>query len=162
MFGWMTVLGCSGTEAPKQEAPKQETPKPPPAEAPPAPAPAPAPPAPLAPAPANAKVFFVEPKDGAKVTSPVHVKFGVEGMDVKPAGDASPNSGHHHLIINGTGIEQGQAVPKDETHIHYGKGQMEDDLKLAPGQYTLTLQFADQNHLSYGPQLTSTIHITVK
>jgi hypothetical protein len=162
MSRWVIALvmttGCWG----EVQQPTKVEPVPVPAPAPPVQAPAPAAVAPVVPAPAAAKVFFVEPKDGAKVSSPVHVKFGVEGMDVKPAGDATPNTGHHHLIINGSSIEQGQVVPKDETHIHYGKGQLEDDLKLTPGDYTLTLQFADLNHLSYGSQMSSTIHITVQ
>jgi len=36
---------------------------------------------------AQARVFFVAPKDGATVTSPVHVVFGLEGMGLAPAGD---------------------------------------------------------------------------
>src|SRR3546814_12168545 len=38
------------------------------------------------PAPANAKVYFIEPKDGATVTSPVKVVFGLSGAGVSPAG----------------------------------------------------------------------------
>ena len=77
----------------------------------------------------GAKVFFVSPQDGASVTSPVSIQFGLEGAEVKPAGENVPNSGHHHLIINGTGIEHGIVVPKDETHIHYGKGMKYEKFK---------------------------------
>ena len=31
------------------------------------------------PSPEGAKVFFITPKDGATVTSPVHIEFGIEG-----------------------------------------------------------------------------------
>jgi hypothetical protein len=108
------------------------------------------------------KVFFVEPKDGATVQSPVHVVFGVEGMKVIPAGDTTANTGHHHLIIDGKPVPKGEAVPADDTHIHYGKGQTETDVKLPPGKHTLTMQFADGLHRSYGPDMSSTITITVK
>jgi hypothetical protein len=37
--------------------------------------------------PAGAKVQFVEPTEGAKVKSPVTVKFAVEGMTLRPAGE---------------------------------------------------------------------------
>ena len=47
------------------------------------------------------RVFFIEPKDGAVVANPFTVKFGLEGLALKPAGDATPDSGHHHLIIDG-------------------------------------------------------------
>ena len=47
----------------------------------------------------GAKVMILEPADGATVTSPITVKFGVEGMELVPAGTDQPNSGHHHLLI---------------------------------------------------------------
>ncbi len=108
------------------------------------------------------RVFFVEPKDGATVQSPVQVKFGVEGMTVKPAGDMAAGTGHHHLIVDGKPVPKGEVVPTDDTHIHFGKGQTETELKLAPGAHTLTLQFADGSHRSYGPDMSNTIKITVK
>lgn len=111
--------------------------------------------------PADAKVFFVAPADGAKVTSPVAIKMGVEAMTVKPAGTLEAATGHHHIIVDGKGVAPGTAVPADATHIHYGKGQTETTLELAPGTHTLTLQFADGMHRSYGPALASTITITV-
>jgi hypothetical protein len=107
-------------------------------------------------------VSFVEPADGATVTSPFKVKFGVSGMDVKPAGDMSANTGHHHLLINAEPIKAGESVPFDATHLHFGKGQTETDVTLPPGVYTLTLQFANGAHQSYGPAGSKTIKVTVK
>lgn len=112
--------------------------------------------------PAGARVFFVEPADGAEVSSPVKVKMGVEGMGINPAGELKPGTGHHHIIIDGKAPEKGAAVPADETHIHYGKGQTETELELAPGEHTLTMQLANGHHMSYGPQMSTTIKITVK
>lgn len=155
------LVACSGGET----APKVE-PAPAPApvvEAPPAPAPPPAPAVvPVAPVPAGAKVMFVEPKDGAKVKSPVKLVFGVEGMTVKPAGEIAPDTGHHHVIVGPSGTPTGEIVPADETHIHFGKGQTEAELPLPPGEHKLTLQFADGNHASYGPALSQTITVTVE
>jgi hypothetical protein len=108
------------------------------------------------------RVFFVEPADGATVTSPFKVKFGVEGMEVKPAGDETPNSGHHHILVNMDSIAEGQAIPFSDTHIHFGKGQTETELKLAPGTYKLTMQFANKGHVSYGKAMSHTIKVTVK
>ncbi|TFW11696.1 DUF4399 domain-containing protein [Massilia arenosa] len=107
-------------------------------------------------------VAFVEPADGATVTSPFKVKFGVDGMAVKPAGEMAEKTGHHHLIINGTSIKSGESIPFDDKHMHFGKGQTETELKLPPGQYTLTLQFANGAHQSYGEPMSKTIHVTVK
>ena len=107
------------------------------------------------------KVFFVNLKDGDKVKSPVAVEMGVEGMEVEPANELNVGKGHHHIVIDGTFIEKGKAVPADATHIHYGKGQTQDTLKLEPGKHTLTLQFADGYHQSYGEKWSTTINIEV-
>ncbi|WP_395399979.1 DUF4399 domain-containing protein [Pseudoduganella sp. UC29_106] len=107
-------------------------------------------------------VSFVEPQDGATVTSPFKVKFAVNGMDVKPAGDMSANTGHHHLLINAESMKAGEAIPFDETHMHFGKGQTETEVKLPPGKYKLTMQFANGAHQSYGQGLSKTINVTVK
>ncbi|WP_332854792.1 DUF4399 domain-containing protein [Duganella sp. S19_KUP01_CR8] len=111
---------------------------------------------------AQQSVSFVEPADGATVTSPVKVKFAVSGMEVKPAGDMTANTGHHHLLINAAPVKAGEVVPADETHIHFGKGQTETEVKLAPGTYVLSMQFANGLHQSYGPGMSKDIKITVK
>ena len=107
------------------------------------------------------KVYFSEPKDGAEVKSPVKVVMGVEGMEIKPAGEVVDGTGHHHLLINADDIAAGQVIPTDETHKHFGKGQTETELELAPGDYKLTLQFADGLHRSYGKEMSATINIKV-
>jgi hypothetical protein len=107
-------------------------------------------------------VYFVEPKDGATVSNPVHVKFGVDGMTVAPAGSTAPNTGHHHLLIDGGPLPQGEVVPVSDKSLHYGKGQTEADVTLPPGDHTLTAQFADGAHRSYGPAWSQTITVHVK
>lgn len=107
-------------------------------------------------------VYFVQPKDGAEVGPDVHVVMGSRGMRVKPAGEFVKGTGHHHLIIDGNPIPEGEVVPKDDHHMHFGKGQTKADIRLKKGEHTLTLQFADGLHRSYGPSLSSTVHITVK
>ena len=108
------------------------------------------------------KVFFISPKNHAQVTSPVHIKMGVHGMTVKKAGEAGEKTGHHHIVVDAGPIPAGQPVPKDATHIHFGKGEIETDLALTPGKHKLTLQFADAMHMSYGEAMSQTIEITVK
>ena len=107
-------------------------------------------------------VSFVEPADGATVTSPFKVKFAVSGMAVKPAGDMTAKTGHHHLLINTGPMKAGDMIPMDDKHLHFGKGQTETDVTLPPGQYTLTMQFANGAHQSYGPELSKSIQVTVK
>jgi len=137
----------------------------PPADAP-AEAPAPAPEAaPEAPAEKPGKkrgVDFVEPTDGATVKSPVHVKFDVKGKKVHKAGELVKGTGHHHIIVDGSFIEKGKPVPADATHIHYGGGQLEADIPLDPGEHTLTMQFADGAHISFGEPFSTTIKVTVE
>lgn len=112
--------------------------------------------------PEGASVHFVNLENGATVSSPVHVEMGVEGMTVKPAGEMEEGTGHHHIIINKGHISKGEVVPADEMNIHYGAGQTETDLELEPGTYTLTMQFANGAHQSYGEQMSATVEITVE
>lgn len=110
---------------------------------------------------AQSKVSFLKPKDGEIVTSPFEVQFRVDGMKVEKAGASKTNSGHHHLIIDGKPIPQGEVVPKDKNNIHYGDGQTQATITLPTGQHMLTLQFADGAHKSYGPEYATTIAIEV-
>lgn len=112
--------------------------------------------------PEGAKVFFANLEEGQTVKSPVKVKFGLEGMEVEPAGELHEGKGHHHIIIDGSFIARGTVVPADETNIHFGKGQLETELELPAGEHTLTLQFADGYHQSYGEQMSATITIIVE
>lgn len=107
-------------------------------------------------------VSFLNLTEGQEVSSPVLVKMGVAGMEVQPAGEIVKNTGHHHMIIDGDFIKTGDPVPANATHIHYGKGQLEANLDLAPGEHTLTLQFANGLHQSYGEAWSKTITINVK
>jgi hypothetical protein len=117
------------------------------------------------PAPAGASVYFVNLKDGATVSSPVTVVFGARGIGVAPAGVEKENTGHHHLLINLEPTEEtlSEALPADDNHRHFGGGQTEATLALAPGTYTLQLLMADHNHVPHEPPLLSEkITITVK
>jgi predicted aconitase with swiveling domain len=112
--------------------------------------------------PTSGKVFFLEPADGATVSSPVMIKFGVEGVGVNPAGTLKAETGHHHILINQDAIAEGTVVPADEHNIHFGGGQTETELELKPGVYTLTMQLADGMHRSYGAKFAASVKITVE
>ncbi len=112
--------------------------------------------------PEGAKVFFANLEDGQMVTSPLKIEFGVEGMEVEPAGALNEGKGHHHIIINAGAVERGTIVPADSTNIHFGKGQLETELDLPAGEHTLTMQFADGYHQSYGEQMSATITVVVE
>jgi hypothetical protein len=118
---------------------------------------------PRTPAPEGAVVYFITPKDGATVKSPVTVRFGLEGMGVAPAGVVKPGTGHHHLLID-TGLpDLGMPIPNDATHRHFGGGQTETQVELPPGQHTLQLLMGDANHVPFDPPVMSKrITITVQ
>ncbi len=115
------------------------------------------------PRPADAKLYIISPQDGETVASPVTVRFGLTGMGVAPAGIASPNTGHHHLIIDSPVPAFDAPLPKDDKHLHFGAGQTEASVALAPGKHTLQLLLADKDHVPLEPPLLSdAITITVK
>ena len=113
--------------------------------------------------PATAKVFFVNLKEGQTVTSPFKVEMGVAGMSVDTAnGIIKVASGHHHILIGMDSIATETVIPKDSVHLHFGNAQTEAEVTLPPGKHSLTLQFADALHRSYGKRLTSKVTVNVK
>jgi Domain of unknown function (DUF4399) len=117
------------------------------------------------PSPAGAKVYFINLRDGAEVTSPFLVQFGLTGMGIAPAGVEKPNTGHHHLLIDTTltADQMKEAIPADDTHKHFGGGQTEAMVTLPIGQHTLQLVLADWTHIPHVPPVMSEpITITVR
>ena len=115
------------------------------------------------PSPPGAKVFFIGLKDGATVTNPVTVKFGIKGMTLAPAGTTAPNTGHHHLLIDtDPPADLSQPLPATDNIKHFGKAQTETTLTLTPGKHTLQLLLGDANHIPHNPPvLSKKITITV-
>ena len=83
-------------------------------------------------------------------------------MKIKPAGALEVGTGHHHIIVDGGFINYGEIIPMDETHLHYGKGDSVAQVNLSKGEHTLSLQFANGLHMSYGEQFSKTITVFVK
>lgn len=115
------------------------------------------------PAPDGAEVYIVSPDDGATVSNPVTVVFGLRDMGVAPAGTERENTGHHHLIIDAPLPPGDEHIPSDENHVHFGGGQTETTIELKPGEHTLQLLLGDLNHLPHDPVIASEqITITVE
>ena len=115
-------------------------------------------------APAGAEVYFIAPQNGAKLHSPVTIKFGLKGMGIAPAGIKFDNTGHHHLLVDTdlSELKLDAPMPATDKIVHFGKGQTETTLTLPPGKHTLQLVFADYLHQSFDPPLASKkITITV-
>ena len=113
--------------------------------------------------PAGATAYIITPRDGAKVKSPVVVRFGLKGMGVTHAGDEFKNAGHHHLLVDVTDkLDPDTPIPADEHHLHFGAGQTETTLDLPKGKHTLQLVLGDAGHVPFNPSVESKkITITV-
>jgi len=102
--------------------------------------------------PGGSRVFFVEPKDGASVKSPVHVKLGVENYQISavPQGTvetARPGMGHYHVGVDQDCLSPNTTIVKGTpAWVHMGTGSSEIDMQLPPGQHKLTLQMGDDLH----------------
>lgn len=110
--------------------------------------------------------YIISPADGATVSSPVLVQFGLRGMGVAPAGlEGAENTGHHHMLVNKPldAVTLSDPLPSDENHRHFGGGQTEAVLDLPPGTHTLQLLLADWQHIPHDPPVYSeAITVTVE
>jgi hypothetical protein len=114
-------------------------------------------------APPEAKVYFVNLRNGSVVSSPVKVVFGLSGMGVAPAGVEKAGTGHHHLLVDASEVDVNNPLPTSDQVRHFGLGQTETSVALQPGQHTLQLLLGDQNHIPHHPVvLSERITITVK
>jgi hypothetical protein len=113
--------------------------------------------------PEGASVFFISPADGDTVTSPVSVKFGIDGMSVVKAGNNQPDSGHHHLLVDTDLPDFGLPIPADKHHIHFGDGSTSTEIMLDPGTHTLRMLLGDHLHIPHdSPIMSDPITIIVK
>ena len=111
----------------------------------------------------QATVLITEPEDGAELPSgDVRVVLGAENITIVSAGDTSPNSGHHHLLLDVAIPAEGEAIPAGEPgFVHLGQAQTEYTFEgLAPGDYTLIAVIGDFAHRVF-PQATDTVRFTV-
>ncbi|HSG66553.1 MAG TPA: DUF4399 domain-containing protein [Gammaproteobacteria bacterium] len=115
------------------------------------------------PAPEGAEAYIQSPANGAIVSSPVTVRFGLRGIGVAPAGVDLPNTGHHHLLIDVAEPPSfDMPLPATDNVRHFGAGQTEVELVLPPGEHTLQLVLGDYLHVPHQPPVVSErITITV-
>lgn len=108
-------------------------------------------------APDGARVYIVSPENGATVSSPVTINFGLAGMGIAPAGVEAENTGHHHLLIDiaPEDLDLTTALPADENVRHFGGGQSEVTVELEPGEHSFQLLLGDHNHVPHDPPILS-------
>ncbi|OLB61914.1 MAG: rod shape-determining protein RodA [Acidobacteria bacterium] len=113
------------------------------------------------------RVFFIEPKNNATVTSPVHMKFGAEGIEIAavPPGDVTttrPGVAHYHVGIDQDCLPAGKNIVKGTpSWVHFGDGKDVFDSQLTPGKHKLSLQLGDDLHNTL-PGTCQTITVNVK
>ena len=106
---------------------------------------------------------FAEPADSAAVHGAVQLAMTADGITIEEAGDARAGAGHFHVIADAGCLEAGTAIGKDADHVHFGGGQTETTIELAPGTHTLQLLLGDWKHQPHNPPVQSEkITITVK
>jgi hypothetical protein len=115
------------------------------------------------------KVFFVEPKDGATVSSkqPVKFVFGKDNYTIAavPEGEvkeARANMGHFHLGVDKQCLPAGQEIVRGTPDwVHFGTGSDNIEMSLTPGVHTFAVQVGDDLHRAVDG-LCQTISITVE
>jgi hypothetical protein len=107
-------------------------------------------------APAEAYVYIGWPNDGERLGSGLfRVWFGLRNMGVAPAGVGTPNTGHHHLLVDTELPPLDEPIPNDRNHLHFGAGQTEAVIELASGRHTLQLIMGDARHFPHDPPVVS-------
>lgn len=112
----------------------------------------------------NARTYFISPTNGQTVPQQFKLQFGLSGMGVAPAGINKDQTGHHHLLIDTdiSAIDLSKPLPATDNIKHFGGGQTETELQLAPGKHTLQLLLGDYLHTPHNQPVISekiTIHV---
>ena len=113
------------------------------------------------------RVFFIEPKNNATVTSPVQMKFGSEGIEISPVpkGELTktrPGVAHYHVGVDEACLPAGKAIVKGTpSWVHLGDGSNVFEAQLTPGKHKLALQLGDDLHVTM-PGTCTVIAVTVK
>jgi len=112
----------------------------------------------------GAKVKITAPKDGATVSGPVKVMLEATGVEIVPATDERPGTGHHHLFVDHDLTPLADTIPRGVTGIlHLGRGQTEFVLdSLKPGPHRVIAVVADWRHVPLKPLVVDTVRFTVK
>jgi hypothetical protein len=107
----------------------------------------------------GASAYIINLDNGQHVSSPVLVQFGLSGMGISPAGitgQGTENTGHHHLVIDSPTPATDVPIPAEAgKYVHFGRGQTETTVELAPGEHTLQIVLGDAAHIPHNPPVMS-------
>ena len=109
------------------------------------------------PSPPDAQAYIIWPKDGQVIRGgKFWMRMGAKQVGIAPAGVKKPNTGHHNLIIDAEMPPFDDELPSNgKNYRHFGGGQTEARIELAPGRHTLQLIMGDQEHVPHNPPLYS-------
>lgn len=113
----------------------------------------------------TATVTILEPAEGAEVTGPsVTVRMTAAGIQIVPAGELVPGTGHHHLYLDADLTAPEAPVPTVPGQIvHLGTGVSEYTFEnVAPGTHRLIAVVADGLHIPIQPWVVDTVTFTVR
>jgi Domain of unknown function (DUF4399) len=110
-------------------------------------------------------VTITEPANGATVAGPnVTVRLAVTGVQIVPAGDMTPGTGHHHLYLDADVASTTAPVPSvPGSIVHMGNAASEYTFEnVAPGPHRLIAVVADGAHVPLQPLVVDTVNFTVR
>ena len=113
----------------------------------------------------SAKVVKITaPAHGATLSGPVKITLAVTGVEIVPATDERPGTGHHHLFVDRDVTPVDDTMPRGVTGIiHLGRGQTEFVLdSLKPGPHRVIAVVGDSKHRPLQPLVADTVRFTVK
>ncbi|MEK6768930.1 MAG: DUF4399 domain-containing protein [Gemmatimonadota bacterium] len=113
----------------------------------------------------RAGVEIAEPVDGAQLAEPsVKVVLAASGIEIAPASEERPGTGHHHLFVDRDPVPPGDTIPQGVTGIiHLGRAQTEFTLEnLAPGEHRVIAVLANFAHVALDPPAVDTVRFTVR
>lgn len=108
-------------------------------------------------------VTIVTPMDGAEIAgSTVTVQLSSD-VDIRPAGDMSEGTGHHHLYLDADLTPPNEPVPTVEgSIIHMGDASSAYTFEgVEPGEHRIIAVVADGAHFPLQPWVVDTVTFTV-
>lgn len=109
-------------------------------------------------------VAITSPTEGAEVVGPdVTVQLGVSGFELRPAGDLTRGTGHHHLYLDTDVTDPREPVPTlPQSVIHMGDASSTYTFEnVEPGEHRIIAVVADGVHVPLQPWVVDTVNFTV-
>jgi hypothetical protein len=109
----------------------------------------------------DVSVTLTSPVAGEAVAGGVSLDMAAEGITIEPAGEARDDAGHFHVVADDGCIDEGEVIPKDADHVHFGGGQSTGVVYLESGRHELCLQVGDGTHMALPPTDRVTIEVGI-